>query len=357
MGDIYGNAVLTISATNASHVGFGCLNDRPPTRIFKNRLKHSAGDPTQILVREPNSHINLIASPRAEEDAPLHRRAWTAQERFLSTRILHFTAGELVWECASSASCECGHMDTVATPRLRFEKASLAKLSLDERARAWDELALESYQNRHLSQEKDRFPALSGLAQRFYADGLGKYVAGLWSNYALSMLLWEVKTGKKSADYVAPSWSWASVQGKLTRNDAIAPNGDFEAKFEEVECEYASNDKYGAIKDASITITTPIAEALLSTGGHHSDMMILFNAHVRAFFVRDSDEDGVLFGEKIKCAFLRGLTTRGKYVEGLILVQIASSAAFRRIGIAHLTKASLPHLSTLTLTTERVTVM
>jgi hypothetical protein len=38
----------------------------------------------------------------------LESRAWCFQERILSTRIVHFTEAEMVFECLSSCKCECG---------------------------------------------------------------------------------------------------------------------------------------------------------------------------------------------------------------------------------------------------------
>lgn len=359
MGDIYQNAVFTISATNASHVGFGCLNHRPESRTFKNRLRRAENDPNHIIVREPNVHLTMTRSSRSEEDWPLNRRAWCTQERLLSTRVLHFGPGELLWECNTSAACECGHMDNIGTPKLRYGRSNLDRLTADERAQAWDELTLLSYQNRSLTKETDRFPALSALAQQFQTDALGHYAAGLWSNYALSMLLWEVKAGQKSSKYVAPSWSWASIRGTLTRNDRIVHNRNFNAIIEQIACTPASLDPYGAIRSGIITMTTPTADGVLSTGGHHGDTMIMFNKHVRAFFVQDADEGQDLFGAKVKCAFLRALKpeTGGRYVEALVTRLTADLRNYQRIGIAHLTKTSLAHTDDLTLATETVTII
>jgi hypothetical protein len=155
-----------------------------------------------------------------------------------------------------------------------------------------------------------------------------------------------------------PSWSWASVQGKLLRNDAIIHNRHFKASLESMDCTLASADLYGAIKDASLTLMSPALDGVLSTDGHNSDTMIWFNNEVDAFFVRDSN-DGVLFGVKVKCAFLRGLAAgpAERYIEALVLVQLPDQDGLQRIGIAHLTKPSLPHLETLRLENERITIV
>lgn len=359
MGEIYRNAVLTVSATNASHVGFGCFHDRSETRTFKNRLRQDDDSPSHVLVREPSVHSNLINAPRSEEEWPLFRRAWCLQERLMSARVLHFTASELAWECCSAASCECGHLDASATPKLRYDKSSIDQMTADARAQAWDDLALETYQNRLLTKESDRFSALSGMAQLFSCEELGNYVAGLWSNYALSMLLFEVKVGKKPDRYVAPSWSWASVQGRLTRNDRIVHNSDFEAMVEDLSRTLSSPDPYGAIKNASIRISTPVIDGILMTSGHHGDAMILITDQVRAFFVSDAPIAHGVFGSHVKCAFLRALKMGPdkRYIEALVLSVASDLDSYQRIGIAHLTKQSLPHLDTISLHREALTII
>jgi hypothetical protein len=358
MGEIYRNAVLTISAANASHVGFGCFHNRPETRTFKNRLRNE-GSPGQVMIREPCCHTNLYNSPRTEEEWPLFRRAWCLQERLMSTRVIHFAAGELLWECSSSAACECGHMDVETTSKLRYDRASLDQMTATERAQAWDDLTLGTYQTRLLTEETDRFSALSSLAQQFQTDDLGSYVAGLWSNFALSMMLWEVKRGQEADPFVAPSWSWARIQGQMHRNDKVVHNSDLSASLETIECSLASGDPYGAITSAKVTISTPICDGHLSIHGYHSDPIIEINEHVRAFFMGDTKLDRKLLGSKVRCAFFRGMSIApaGGYIEALVLKSSKFMDSFERIGIAHLTKQSFPWIDTVDLRQERITLI
>lgn len=363
MSDIYGEAVVVISAVNANHVGFGCLNERPGSRSFKNKLKRNEHDPTHLLVQEPTVHENVLGSPALEEQWPLFRRAWTLQERILASRILHLTAGEMIWECASLCACECGHLESTSavTSRRRYDLSRLDCMTTLERANRWDDLAL-SYQNRHITKDKDRLPALSGLAHRFQTDGLGQFLAGLWSEFAISMMLWEVRKGRRSEAFVAPSWSWASVQGLLTRNDPIEENGSFQAVLKDFHCDPATSDPCGAIVEDSgyLRLHSPVLDGAIVWSKTNSHLMIQLSSSMFAFFVNDSPLEDSLVDATVKCLFVRGLDTApsGRYAEAVVLSLSRDLGYYRRIGIAHLRKHDINKAShqTLELSMETVTI-
>jgi len=352
MADIYGQAIVVISAANANHAGFGCFHERPGSRTFRNKLQKGPRDPSHILVQEPNVHSNLMRTPRLDEQWPLFRRAWTLQERMLATRIVHFGPGELIWECATTSDCECGHLSLAqaVTSRTRYDLSRPDRMTDVQRANLWDELAL-SYQNRLLTAESDRLSALSGLAHRFQSPGLGKYVAGLWSAFALSMLLWEAKTETKtnrrrtteSPEFVAPSWSWASYQGRLLRNDPVQPNDVFEATLLEIDSTLKTPDIYGAIDEGHILLSSPVTDGTIIRSERHGHPMIQLGAEMAAFLVSDMPIPESLIGGGVKCLFLRGLHPgpSGQYLEALVLTLSKDMQTYERLGIAHIRKHSL----------------
>jgi hypothetical protein len=65
----------------------------------QNRAAHKA---RRLLYRN-QSRTWTISSEELEGSS----RAWSFQERALSTRIVHFTKEELVWECKQKRQCEC----------------------------------------------------------------------------------------------------------------------------------------------------------------------------------------------------------------------------------------------------------
>ncbi|KIW99594.1 uncharacterized protein Z518_11007 [Rhinocladiella mackenziei CBS 650.93] len=346
MADIYSEAVLVISAANANHVGFGFFHERLGSRSFKNKLKRGPDEPTHVLVQEPTIHSNIIGNPGIEEQWPVFRRAWTLQERMLATRLVHFTTGEIIWECASMCACECGHLEATnaVTSRRRYDLSSLDRISDTERANLWDELGF-SYQNRLITQDKDRLSALSGLAHRFQNDGLGQYLAGFWSNFAISMLLWEVKKGRKATEYIAPSWSWASIHGRLARNDSIEPNDRFDAILEDCGSEPATTDPYGPILEGSgyVTLSSPCIDGMIVRSDRNGHPMVQLTTEIQAFLVSDVHLKQTQIGARVKCLFPRGLEAgpSGQYIEALVLIVSRNMQDYERVGIAHVQKYSL----------------
>jgi hypothetical protein len=56
-------------------------------------------------MREYYNEHSALAGP--SHTWPLLKRAWVFQERLLSPRLLHFSFGELIWECRHVSACEC----------------------------------------------------------------------------------------------------------------------------------------------------------------------------------------------------------------------------------------------------------
>ena len=69
-----------------------------------------------------------------------------------------------------------------------------------------------------LTQESDKLIAMSGVAKAVQGEKSLIYLAGLWKEYIHLDLLWCMKDvpSARPAVYLAPSWSWASVNGKVS---------------------------------------------------------------------------------------------------------------------------------------------
>jgi hypothetical protein len=84
-------------------------------------------------------------------------------------------------------------------------------------------LIVNEFTRRNITQESDRLPALSGIAKQIQLETRDEYLAGLWKKDLRYDMLWKVSIlfsketdeWKRPANYRAPSWSWASIEGPI----------------------------------------------------------------------------------------------------------------------------------------------
>lgn len=224
---VYEGAALTISAMSARDGRGGCwiprrrvfelpLENGRSTRLAFHRSLELAGQHASFLSSQPDTDLDT--------QYPLATRKWALQERLLSRRVLHFTAQDLVWECRDAARCDCGTVDILYPDHTH---RNIFEVLTDQSAKKfyiifnWMQLVLQS-SLADLSDETDVFPALAGLASEFSNKGLGTYCAGLWELSIPVAFCWytsqawsEEATNFRPSKYVAPTWSWGSVQGTL----------------------------------------------------------------------------------------------------------------------------------------------
>lgn len=247
MGDVFGGSFLTISALSAQTSEAGFLEPR------------ILGASVELPLYGPTSSSKVQIVPRrplfsvVKMESPLHHRAWTLQERIRPTAVLHFSAGQMFWECRSGLLSEDGTRDSPdelestlfvkgtekplkAWPIARFFSASSSDLmgelfdkgNLKGVFLGWYTI-LGMYTERKMTLETDKLPALAGLASKISAFAECTYVAGLWKEDIIRGLLWTPRwtdedfshgpLGHRSLEarkpLRAPSWSWASVDGFL----------------------------------------------------------------------------------------------------------------------------------------------
>ncbi|EDN99560.1 hypothetical protein SS1G_02414 [Sclerotinia sclerotiorum 1980 UF-70] len=117
-------------------------------------------------------------------NAPVSKRAWIVQERFLSPRILYFVEGELFWECAelcASESCPFGIPN--------FEETSRSCSPLDNALRIWYN-SVEIYTKANLTKASDKLVAISAIARELKPSMKSRYFAGLWRDNLVPQLAW-----------------------------------------------------------------------------------------------------------------------------------------------------------------------
>ncbi|KAF2269970.1 HET-domain-containing protein [Lojkania enalia] len=242
MQQVYRHSFLNISALGASNDDEGLFHERNPAHIA----------PTIVQLKrkrdcEPEPYLFVLEKYGAWrltfEMEPIVKRGWVIQERLLSPRVLHFGRKQLFWECRQQNACEIHpeyvyHFANVHEhhgDRENLEKAKkphLWKQLLDVQQRVlvddpyqqlfidWNTV-LHAYSACVLSVSNDKLVALSGLANDIkhalgtLRPGPHRYLAGLWEERLQEGLCWCVYSGSRPASYRAPSWSWASLDGKI----------------------------------------------------------------------------------------------------------------------------------------------
>ncbi len=266
MQDIYTHAVFTIAAAKAEdgRGGLGVYRDpsliaplsacfaRP--RTWRTMLDSRLGSmPESTLVSKLGSMLRWLVPPVLPNDPPdgeyvcvdqtvwarevdssaVSRRAWVAQERFLSPRVVFFSKTQAFFSCAEMRACELYPLG--CPPSMYVDDifaqgaAMLRRLALQAAARVksegrlpgtsaseerdgsrgandsgsdsddddgdgrralqrellgvWGRL-VKTYSNLDLTRPTDKLPAIAGIAQRF-APYFGldvQYAAGLWQD-------------------------------------------------------------------------------------------------------------------------------------------------------------------------------
>lgn len=212
MDKIYQQALLTIcvAAGDGSHSGIPGVNGTPkgPPQTCE-----TYGD-LQLTTMRPVA--GLI------RDSNWDSRAWTFQERLLSTRCAIFTAAGLVWQCSTTTWRE-----DMASP---LDRTLWSLDSVGSPLRALMGNPLRSYSScvhifssRKLTFNDDKLEAFNGLSVVFGRKLDSQLVAGLPSCYFDWALLWEpedvgeriVVTRNWEPKPYLPSWSWCGWDHKI----------------------------------------------------------------------------------------------------------------------------------------------
>ncbi|MCJ1451255.1 hypothetical protein MMC28_001591 [Mycoblastus sanguinarius] len=267
MCEYYESACITISAASSPNGTFPFLIEREPKwQTQKFELINHDGKSTDVFARRDSgsSVMNHV-----EEPGPLASRAWVWQETLLSTRVLHFTQSELIWECKSDICAEDGIVPRGLYP-IRLPQQLLR--CEEDPYNGWHNL-ISTYSVRQLTYESDRLPALSGVAAKIKSLTQSDYVAGLWMKKMPLDLCWSTDYQISSlsvplvlpSQYIAPSWAWPSVRGALFFIDDD-PKQPFTplAEVEEVVCKVFGLNPYGQVSYGSLVLRGLVAHILVT---------------------------------------------------------------------------------------------
>ena len=278
MAAIYSNAYIVIGADRSADCNGGFLD--PASRKLSESepfgtIENRDGSISTIYARAKDALHEDICDIRGHASIPLSKRAWTLQEQLLSSRMVHFTDSELIWECGTKLCCECMEIERqkidYGNARLKFRNSLLSK-DPEARFEIWWRI-LASYCRRDITYETDLLPALSGIATQMQQHGAGDYLAGIWRDNLPLALLWDGggEFSERIIPYRAPTWSWASLRrAKSKDNDSrFGPDTvNFRTKNLEIlhttvinaHCSAVGKDTRGAVASGYITLSGPLVE-------------------------------------------------------------------------------------------------
>jgi hypothetical protein len=231
MASIYRSAVLTLVAISSMDANSLLPGVRPGTRTLRSFLE--TPDFT-LAERLPSIMLKLFGSH-------YNTRAWTFQERLLSTRCLFFTEEQVFLQCQSGVFRE----DRAAyTP---FDKLGRDALALRPLSFAYVETksptgltglaqsfhlfrhVVEEYTTKSLSFEADVLHAFTGIAEELRPLIQSPLVAGMPEKFFIRSMLFQPKRtsftkrtaemrhfdqwSKEVVSFPFPTWSWAAWVG------------------------------------------------------------------------------------------------------------------------------------------------
>ncbi|KAK3316466.1 heterokaryon incompatibility protein-domain-containing protein [Apodospora peruviana] len=232
MATVYGNAYITIAATASEDCHKGIF--APRTVSARNVLVGPLTKdehPKEVDLLCPGKIYARKSWGDMVRWYPLQKRGWTLQEQVLSRRVIQYETHNLVWHCRESRAAESGPklVRGAFTPLnpigfVRPPDTPDAR-GIKRLSEIWNGF-LPSYTERLLTQESDKLPAILGVAKALQTAGMGRYHVGLWQSDLLTGLTWYSEitypfdgpwkpTHYRPPAYRAPTWSWASLTGRV----------------------------------------------------------------------------------------------------------------------------------------------
>ncbi|KXH25235.1 hypothetical protein CSIM01_04179 [Colletotrichum simmondsii] len=219
MALIYKNAAVMIAAGTAARARDGFLATRRtyiPEEEF--RIPMSNGGLGTVYLRT-GTHIPSHA---------IDTRGWVLQEFMLSSRILFFSEYELLWQCQETelrgvTGEGLEYLQPLESlPWLAFNDEAGSNFGGQEEEKRYIWMTVvEQYSRRLLSDPGDRLDALKGITLELQSLWRDTNTFGLWKKWFIEQLTWSKKDCEEDGDAEdvrsarAPSWSWASLNGRI----------------------------------------------------------------------------------------------------------------------------------------------
>lgn len=153
---------------------------------------------------------------------PLSERAWVLQETILSPRIIRYSKEQLTWTCLSTHCNEqfpTTHtyyqhpLQSTSNREIEGVLGQVGRKDEGRRLLTWWYQTVNDFCHRKLTYMSDKFQAISAVALGVQIQTGYQYKAGIWLQNVHRGLLWSAsERGERTSEYIAPSWSWASLK-------------------------------------------------------------------------------------------------------------------------------------------------
>jgi hypothetical protein len=250
MAAVYGGSALNLAASGAIDGTIGLISERPPHWRCQAQLHD--GHEYRLYEVIPQQFDSRVLN-----ESPLMQRGWALQERILPTRTLHFTKTEMFWECKKVTACET-FANGIPGQVTKFSDSYFAKRSLVSNMWTW---IIQSYSRCRLTYPTDKLVAIAGLARQAFLEQGDQYIAGMWKKDLVYQLCWWVPEPRASpliTTYIAPSWSWASVDQAVAGYSMI-PDASHNITIRmvwiiNIDIKFASPDPFGTMLGATLSL-------------------------------------------------------------------------------------------------------
>ncbi|CCC06179.1 unnamed protein product [Sordaria macrospora k-hell] len=253
MHHIYQNSHLNLMAAASSNSHGGLYSSKYP--FLSIPFVAPLGDPHNPKLA---SYPYMNAKRENLNDLTLFSRGWVMQERVLARRNLIF-GKEIHWECHDSSGSENSPFGSALEKRQHTVEGETDA----SRRNVWQNI-VKDYSRLNLTFASDRLIAIAGMAAELGQlwDGV-QYHAGLWSLHLRSSLLWHsIKPSIPANDFIAPSWSWASVGTPVQWFDA----DDFDGLAQVLQADVTLTSPghlFGPVTKGTIRLNGPMCQATL----------------------------------------------------------------------------------------------
>jgi hypothetical protein len=276
MAEIFSNAYLTLVAASASGCDDSFLIRGLPSLSCTVPLKITSGVAIQgqfslrLRLRWATSRSDKMAEISGSRWVT---RGWTFQEERLARRVLMFGESKFFFDCRTLERSEDTDMHKLrpawVTSVIEVPRADLRNnpenIEVDRHWNHWQTLCTH-YAYRRLTFREDKLPAISGIASNIAKKVQSGYLAGLWRNNLINDLFWQtVAVATKPKNYRAPSWSWASLDGRINwpfwRSDSTCNNKcTIYCTVLDAQTTPVGLDLYGAVKDGFLEVQGVLEE-------------------------------------------------------------------------------------------------